>query len=85
MCLQTLKMRGCTRIRSLTFENCGALTELDVSASKFSNEGLLALYMDGGVPNLTVLRARECWGLTLTSTPPSFLEAFVGACSCFVG
>lgn len=81
--MQALRVNGCSKLKLPRFAGCLALETLSVSSSQFSNEALLALYGDNGVPHLKQLYAKECWGLTLSHAPPSLLEAFVGTPPCF--
>lgn len=76
--MQTLKLNGCSKLKSPRFVGCFSLQSLSVSGSKFSNDALLALYSDNGVPNLTHLFAKKCWGLTWTHIPPEHAALFAG-------
>jgi hypothetical protein len=76
--LQTLRLNGCSKLKCPRFSACTSLETLNLSSSQFSNDALLALYADNGVPHLKQLFAKECWGLTLSHAPPSLLDAFVG-------
>jgi hypothetical protein len=82
--VQELTLHGCPFLRYPKFKKCLALRTLKLSRCLLSNEALVALFQDGGVPNITTFAISECH--EVRACPGSrAVHACVCVCVCVCG